>query len=371
MILFVGCSILPFTTKITEYKKAHTGEQVLEQEELDGLSISERKQLIAERYAEITFTVIIYKVEEIEGEVTETRQSFGSGVIVHSGGFILTNNHVVDKLSTDPVLYKCYVSQDGGDTLYEAFLLWNNAVFDMAIIICEQFADLNAAVMKDRTIFCDDADKIYYTEEVITVGTHTDLEYFSSATTGGIASSKLRVAVSDGNLYEHLIQHYSPINHGCSGGPLIDLNGNVIGLNTLGHDGANSLFFAISIYPAIAILDKVVENYTQFGEKTQELVFGFMGTDAEHIKYSDSELQFNSDGVYVVSVNPECIIEGLQSADVIIGLTVVIGDETVFFEVSDQNTVLYARVHLLYANSASVKILRGGTELTLNVDFSN
>ncbi|MDD4110662.1 MAG: S1C family serine protease [Clostridia bacterium] len=387
MILFVGCTYsLPFTNKIDRYVGVNTLEQfsVIDEADFEDLTIVERKQLIAEKYISISFTVLIYEVEESTTEgittTTKTQNSFGSGFIVHTGGYILTNNHVIESLTQDlteeisgattiTTYYKCYVSQDGAQTEYEAQLLWSNSSLDMAIIICEEFADLEAAVLKDRTIFCNDEDKIDILEEIITVGTQNSLDYYATATTGEITSNLLRTAVSEDNVYEHLIQHDAAINHGNSGGALIDLDGNVIGLNTLGDDNANSLFFAISIYPAIAMLDIVVENYELYGETTEDLMFGFQGTDKIRSYYANNQLNFSSDGMLVVSVEPTCIISGLQANDVIIGVDITLGDKELSFDIRDQNTLLYARIWLLYAESGTVTVLRNGIQTTLSLNI--
>lgn len=386
MILFVGCTYsLPFTNKITRYETINPIQQysVIDETDFEDLTLAERKQLIAEKYIDISFTVLICEVEENTTEgvttTTETQSSFGSGFIVHTGGYILTNNHVVESLTTEPTeeisgsttittYYKCYVSQDGVKTKYEAQLLWFNSSIDMAIIVCEQFDDLEAAVLKDRTVFCNEADRINILEEIITIGTQKDLEYYATATTGEITSNLLRTAISEDNIYEHLIQHNASINHGNSGGPLIDLDGNVIGLNTLGDDNANSLFFAISIYPVIAVLDIVVENYELYDETTEDLMFGFSGTDKIRAYYSN-EIDFTSDGMLVISVEPTCIISGLQANDVIIGVDLTINGEEISFNIKDQNTILYARIWLLYAESGTITVLRNGIEITLSLNI--
>jgi S1-C subfamily serine protease len=249
LVLFTGCTYsLPYSSKVSRYTSDITQTEqsfVFEQSDLEGLSDKAKAQLIAEKYISISFTVLIYQVTKTNtnGQITTTEKqySFGSGFIVHTGGYILTNNHVIDYLKETPTIttsgpttteisYKCYVSQDGADTIYEAELLWSNDIFDMGIIVCDHFADLAAAVLKDRTVFCSDQDRINILEDVITVGTQSDLEYYATATTGEITSNLLRVAVSDSNLYEYLIQHDAAINHGNSGGALIDMEGNVIGL---------------------------------------------------------------------------------------------------------------------------------------------
>lgn len=370
---FSGCGMLGSTSSIStggnsQYVSQYQENQPITVEE--GSTAAE----IAQKYIDISFTVLIYQVTEVNGGSSKSMElsSYGSGFVVHTGGFILTNYHVIEDVLADPVsygatkvYYECYVSQDGGETYYPAEILWENSVFDMAIIICEEFASLPAAKLKDRTIYCSDEERIGLLEQVITVGNQKS--YHASATIGNISSTILRVATSETNVYEHLIQHNASINHGNSGGALIDMDGNVIGLNTLGDDDANSLFFAVSIYPAIAVLDKVVENYYATGSKTEEIVLGFTGTDSVLDSMSQTSVGFEGEGLYVTGVESSCLISGLQVGDVIVEVKIQTADGTETFEVWDNNSFRYARLNLLYAQNATFKVNRGGNIVELAI----
>ena len=370
---FSGCGMLGSASSIStggnsQYVSQYQENQPITVEE--GTSAAE----IAQKYIDVSFTVLIYQVTEINGGSSKSMElsSYGSGFVVHTGGFILTNYHVIEDVLADPVsygatkvYYECYVSQDGGETYYPAEILWENPVFDMAIIICEEFASLPAAKLKDRTIYCSDEERIGLLEQVITVGNQKS--YHASATIGNISSTILRVATSETNVYEHLIQHNASINHGNSGGALIDMDGNVIGLNTLGDDDANSLFFAVSIYPAIAVLDKVVENYYATGSKTEEIVLGFTGTDSVLDSMSQTSVGFEGEGLYVTGVESSCLISGLKVGDVIVEVKIQTSDGTETFEVWDNNSFRYARLNLLYAQNATFKVNRGGNIVELAI----
>ncbi len=370
---FSGCGMLGSTSSIStggnsQYVSQYQENQPITVEE--GSTAAE----IAQKYIDISFTVLIYQVTEVNGGSSKSMElsSYGSGFVVHTGGFILTNYHVIEDVLADPVsygatkvYYECYVSQDGGETYYPAEILWENSVFDMAIIICEEFASLPAAKLKDRTIYCSDEERIGLLEQVITVGNQKS--YHASATIGNISSTILRVATSETNVYEHLIQHNASINHGNSGGALIDMDGNVIGLNTLGDDDANSLFFAVSIYPAIAVLDKVVENYYATGSKTEEIVLGFTGTDSVLDSMSQTSVGFEGEGLYVTGVESSCLISGLKVGDVIVEVKIQTSDGTETFEVWDNNSFRYARLNLLYAQNATFKVNRGGNIVELAI----
>ena len=370
---FSGCGTLGLTSSIST---GGNSQYVSQYQENQPITVEEGSSAveIAQKYIDISFTVLIYQVTEVNGGSSKSMElsSYGSGFVVHTGGFILTNYHVIEDVLADPVsygatkvYYECYVSQDGGETYYPAEILWENSVFDMAIIICEEFSSLPAAKLKDRTIYCSDEERIGLLEQVITVGNQKS--YHASATIGNISSTILRVATSETNVYEHLIQHNASINHGNSGGALIDMDGNVIGLNTLGDDDANSLFFAVSIYPAIAVLDKVVENYYATGSKTEEIVLGFTGTDSVLDSMSQTSVGFEGEGLYVTGVESSCLISGLQVGDVIVEVKIQTSDGTESFEVWDNNSFRYARLNLLYAQNATFKVNRGGNIVELAI----
>ena len=349
---FAGCASL----NIGNFNlKPYTGGQTQNEElviDTEGLSLQEKKTKIAEEYISISFTVLIAKkVETVvysslgvekSRDVSESFSSFGSGTIVHKGGYILTNYHVINSALSEPstvnstnsttkeitkttTSYVVYVSQDGGETNYEATILWSAYNFDLAIIVCEHFADLSAAPMKDRSVYCTSEDRIKVLEEIITVGTQSNQENYGSATTGTISSSIVRsVYGSDLQLnYEYLIQHDAAINHGNSGGALVDMDGNLIGVNTLGVDSANSLFYAVSIYPVILILPTVVKNWENKAQATTDVTVGLSAIDKLMVKNAPSSMiesgceDYSEDGIIVTKVDTTCIISGIKVKDII------------------------------------------------------
>lgn len=389
VVAFSGCTFSffanPTVSSNSEKLSTYSSQQFYQNTTIEKQD-NATESAIAQAYIDISFTVCIYKVTETtqsgKTQTSETLSTYGSGFIVHKGGFILTNHHVISdalqeakttengngmNLVSTKTYYKVYVSQDGGKTKYSAKILWQNSSCDMAILICQDFATLPAASLKDRTVYCDESEKIGLLEKVITVGNQKS--YYASATTGTISSTNLRIATSGTNVYEHLIQHNASINHGNSGGALIDMNGDVIGLNTLGDDDANSLFFAVSIYPAIAVLDKVVDNFYSSNSETTELTLGVTGRDMDNDALSSNPLGVNKQGLYVTQVSEGCIINGIQAEDYIVGIEIVTQEGTKSFDVWDSNSLLYARINLLYAQSATVEVNRGGTIVTLTMEL--
>ena len=402
VFMFAGCSPLFindfFFTKYTQDTIANETLNI----DTEGLSLQEKKTKIAQAYIDISFTVIISKkVEakvysalgaELSSSESETFSSFGSGTIIHKGGYILTNYHVIKEALAEPLnasttnrftgditktttSYIVYVSQDGGETCHEASILWSALNFDLAIIQCNDFADLNAPPMKDRSVYCSAEDKIKVLEEVITVGTQYSQENFGSATVGTISSALTRSMYgSELQLnYEYLIQHDAPINHGNSGGALIDLNGYLIGVNTLGVDAANSLFYAASIYPVMIILETVVDNWEKHAQRTIDVSLNMSAVDKYTVDnapsgmYDSKYKDFDENGVKVIGVEENCLIEGLKVDDKIIEIKYTGLSSEEVFVINNTYDLLYARLRLHHYNSAAVKVVRDGVELTLTL----
>ena len=402
VFMFAGCSPLFindfFFTKYTQDTVANETLNI----ETEGLTLQEKKTKIAEEYINISFTVIIQQKveakvysalgEELSSTESEKFSSFGSGTIIHKGGYILTNYHVIENALDEPLnasttnrftgeitktttTYVVYVSQDGGEECFEATILWSAYNFDLAIIQCNEFAHLNAAPMKDRSVYCAKEDRIKVLEEIITVGTQYSHENFGSATVGTISSALVR-DMFGGDLqlnYEYLIQHDAPINHGNSGGALVDLDGYLIGVNTLGVDSANSLFYAASIYPVMSVLEHVVENWEKHAKTTVEPSYGLSGVDKSTIKNAptgmfDSKYKdFDENGVKVIGVEESCIINGIKVDDIIVEIKFSGLSAEEVFAINNTYDFLYARLRLHEYNSATVKVLRDGEEINLTL----
>ena len=110
--------------------------------------------------------------------------------------------------------------------------------------------------ISDRLI--ESSNPLQLLEPVIAIGTPLDYSLQNSCTYGYISGLN-RYTTSDGDVYEQLIQHTASISNGNSGGPLFDMYGNLIGLNTLGSIDGNDIYFAVPVYAAQVILDKVVK----------------------------------------------------------------------------------------------------------------
>jgi len=174
----------------------------------------------------------------------------GSGFFINDQGYILTNNHVVEGTKEVKI-----VLSDGSE---------QNA----SIVGTDQYSDI-AVLKTDGTVpavaALGNSDKLDPGESVIAIG--SPLGNFKNTVTVGVVSATGR-SIDTGNGYqiEDLIQTDTAINHGNSGGPLVDLAGEVIGINTLVvrnsgmGDVAEGLGFAIPVNTAQVIAQQIIQR---------------------------------------------------------------------------------------------------------------
>ena len=177
--------------------------------------------------------------------------AMGSGVIISSEGYIVTNNHVVD----------------GAESL--EVILADGTHIPAQLIGVDPFADL-AVVKVDGTMpavaVWGNSDTLEPGEAVIAIGSPLG-DFQNTVTVGVISATGRSIDTGSGYQMEGLIQTDAAINHGNSGGPLVNLAGQVVGINTLVVRGssfnqavAEGLGFAIASNTARAVVDQLVAN---------------------------------------------------------------------------------------------------------------
>ncbi|MGB4420569.1 MAG: trypsin-like peptidase domain-containing protein [Candidatus Saccharimonadales bacterium] len=174
----------------------------------------------------------------------------GTGIVISSDGYILTNNHVVD--NSDEVS----VTISNGKEI-EAKVIKKDSSKDLAII----------KVKSDEKLFAvklGDSDKLKVGESVLAIG--NVLGRYSNSVTLGIISGLGRPIITSGSgLYgnlqelEDLIQTDAAINSGNSGGPLVNMKGEVIGINTAIDGTAQNIGFAVPINHAKKLVSSISE----------------------------------------------------------------------------------------------------------------
>ena len=180
------------------------------------------------------------------GTFPKKERGQGSGVIIDSSGLVLTNAHVVERVD------RVIVTLQNGNQL-DGTVVGTDQVTDLALVKIKEFPDLESAKLGD-------SEDIQVGDWAIALGTPYGLE---STVTRGIVSSLHRdinsLGFSDKRL--DLIQTDAAINPGNSGGPLINANGEVIGINTLVRSGPGAgLGFAIPINLASKVTNQLLTN---------------------------------------------------------------------------------------------------------------
>ena len=171
-------------------------------------------------------------------------EGVGSGVVIDKKGFILTNNHVIEKAN------KLKVTTTDGN-VYEGSVVGTDKQTDLAIIKIDSKDALSSAELGD-------SDQLKIGQIVIAIGNPFGLDGGPSVTAGIISSLTRRLQFESGVM--ELIQTDAAINPGNSGGPLINTKGEVIGINTAKMPYAQGIGFAVPINVAKTIISDLIEN---------------------------------------------------------------------------------------------------------------
>ena len=223
--------------------------------------------------------------------------ALGSGFIIDEKGLIVTNNHVIQ--GADDI----FVKTDDGET-FDAKVVGTDSAMDLAVLQIE--SDQNFKIVK-----FGNSDVARIGDWVIAIGNPLNL---GGTVTAGIISAKNRGIGM--NRYEDFIQTDASINQGNSGGPLFNMNGEVIGINTAiyGQSGSIGIGFAIPSNSAQRVVDQLIE----FGETKR----GWLGVRIQTVskEISDSVKLDRPRGALVMSVaeNSPSDKAGIKSEDIIL-----------------------------------------------------
>lgn len=228
--------------------------------------------------------------------------NLGTGVIISKEGYILTNQHVAgSQYST------CYITLKNGVT-DNGVVVWASEDLDLAII------KINIKNLPEANL--GDSDNIKIGTSVYAIGNPVGYELQRTVTSGIISGTNRIIKTEDDNTksyLEGLIQTDATINQGNSGGPLINKNGEIIGITTLKIEDAEGIGFAIPINIVKPILKKLVET-----GKFEEPYLGISGYDKEVIPYLSSNINFE-EGIYIEEIDPQGPLKnsGIQTGDII------------------------------------------------------
>tara|TARA_Y100000590_G_scaffold180039_1_gene205230 strand:- start:1395 stop:2813 length:1419 start_codon:yes stop_codon:yes gene_type:complete len=223
--------------------------------------------------------------------------ALGSGFIIDKKGLVVTNNHVIQGAED-------IVVSVNGSKEYKASVVGRDPYMDLAVLQIESNE-------KFQPVSFGDSDKARVGDWVIAIGNPFG---FGGTVTSGIISSRNRdIGLTR---YDDFIQTDASINQGNSGGPLFDLNGKVVGINTaiIGASGSVGIGFAIPSNPASKVIDQLIK----YGETKR----GWLGVRIQEVtkEIADVEKLEKAEGALVASVaeNSPADKAGIKAGDIIL-----------------------------------------------------
>ena len=273
----------------------------------------------------------------------EPRASLGSGVVVDKNGYILTNNHVVEKATRMKVKF------NGDDTEYEAKLIGTDPLTDLAVI------HINRTGLTPAKIGNSDAMQVG--DWAVAIGSPFG---FQATVTAGIISAKQRRIAEDGanSSFQPFLQTDAAINPGNSGGPLLNINGEVIGINTMiasRSGGYQGIGFAMPINTAVRVYNEII--------KTGHVTRGSIGISLRETPDRKEILKaFGAkNGVFVEDVTKDGPAEkaGIKVEDIILQVN---GKD-----IKDGQDLIDTVSNIPVGTRATLKVLRDRSEKTFEV----
>ncbi len=215
-------------------------------------------------------------------EVVREAQGIGSGFLINAEGQILTNNHVISGSQKIQVTLP-------DQTQHEARVLVRDPVNDLALI------EIDAPEAPLPFLPLGDSDNLQVGQKVLAIGNPLGLD--NTLTTGIVSSLERTIPGQDMEL-SGMIQTDAAINHGNSGGPLLDSSGNVIGINTaiFGEAGSIGIGFAMPINRAKRMLDDFRGGLRPASPRIGVTTIAISGDLAEALKFP------RTGGLYVQQV---------------------------------------------------------------------
>jgi len=282
--------------------------------------------------------------------MSDEQQVSGSGFIVTADGFIITNNHVVDSTNQINVILS-----DG--TMIPARIVSTDIFSDLAV--------LKAEGKMPGIAVLGDSDNLKPGESVVAIGSPLG-DFRNSVTVGVISATGRNLDSGNGYEMENLIQTDAAINSGNSGGPLVNLAGEVIGINTLvvRGDGMGS---AIAEGLGFAIPSNTVKLITKQIMQNGYFARPYLGVQIQQINPSIAQ-RYNLPvewGAYVVSIGGDspALKAGITAGDIILRIGNISLDENTQF--------LNALFSYQPGDVVDIEVLRGKTGIVFQVQLTD
>ncbi len=274
------------------------------------LTVTEKERntiTIVQENQESVVSIAVSKIVLKQGEgVVNSNSKIGTGFIVDESGIVITNQHVVSDLNAD---YKV-VSNDGVEFAVSKII--RDDLSDIALL------RIDKGDKEIKAVELGDSDNLLVGQDVIAIGTPLG-EYAGSVTTGIVSGLDRTVTAGSGwfgstsKTYEGVIQTDAAINPGNSGGPLINSQGQVVGVNFATTSGVDNISFALPINR----VKNRLEEYRTYGK----FIRPYLGVTYQMI--SEYEALYYKDvvpGALVVRIDPvsPAYTAGIRKGDFIV-----------------------------------------------------
>lgn len=282
---------------------------------------------------------------------TEPQVGYGSGVILSKDGYIVTNNHVIDQADEIQVT------------------LNDNRVFKATVIGTDANTDL-ALIKIDGDEFpiipMGNSDELKLGEWVLAVGNPFNLT--SSVTAGVVSAKSRRIGIYEGSQsVESFIQTDAAINMGNSGGALVNVRGELVGINAA-LESPTGTYAGYGFAIPTTIVRKVVSDLKEYGT-VQRAMIGIIGDDVIKMRQDNNNSNYDFgdaiDGVFVTDVadGSGALAAGIKTGDII---TQVNGKK-----IHTMNELQEAVVQYRPGDKVKVTVLRNGKEKNFDVELKN
>ena len=287
----------------------------------------------------------------------QQQTGLGSGVIISQDGYIVTNNHVIDGAERLEIVLN-------DNRTFNATVIGTDPNTDLALIKIEA-DDLHVIPMGN-------SDDLKVGEWVLAVGNPFS---FTSTVTAGIVSAKARniSQITQGHSMgiESYIQTDAAVNPGNSGGALVNLDGELVGINTAIYSKTGN-YVGYSFAIPSTIVKKIVGDIKEYGA-VQRAMLGISFTELSDKMAKEKNITTVNYGIYVASVaeRSAAMEGGIKEGDVIIAIngaptrtTAQMQEQMNKFRPGDKVTVKYIRDNKEYTTSVTLRNSQGNTNIT-------
>ena len=290
----------------------------------------------------------VTSIESFWGQTYEQQQeSAGSGIIIGQNEdelLVVTNNHVVEDATQ---LYVSFID----NSIVEAQVKGTSPSMDLAVVAVK-LDNIESNTMNAITIATmGNSDSLKVGEPVIAIG--NALGYGQSVTTGVVSALNRVLEMDETGTSNAMIQTDAAINPGNSGGALLDINGQVIGINSnkIGGNAIEGMGYAIPISSAQPVIEQLMNQETR--EALDEANRGYLGISCINVTSAMAEAYGMPEGIYVAQVYPGTGADeaGIVKGDIITGINGM--------TVTTQDDLLNAMQYYAIGETIEITVMHG------------